>query len=67
MPPDGEALLTPVGRTGPVGVAIGHVRPGAPFRYSECQVRCASRLRHAQRAPRLHADVHEVLIGFARP
>ena len=32
--PDGEALLTLVGRTGPVPVSIGHVRPGTPFRYT---------------------------------
>jgi len=31
---DGQALLTLVGRTGPVEVAIGHVRPGTPFRYT---------------------------------
>ncbi len=32
--PDGEALLTLVGRTGPVEVSLGHVRPGTPFRYT---------------------------------
>ena len=32
--PDGVALLTLVGRTGPVKVAIGHPRPGTPFRYT---------------------------------
>ena len=32
--PDGEALLTLVGRTGPVDVSVGHVRPGTPFRYT---------------------------------
>ncbi len=32
--PDGEALLTLVGRTGPVPMSIGHVRPGTPFRYT---------------------------------
>ena len=32
--PDGEALLTLVGRTGPVEVSFGHVRPGTPFRYT---------------------------------
>ncbi len=32
--PDGEALLTLVGRTGPVEVSVGHVRPGTPFRYT---------------------------------
>ena len=32
--PDGQALLTLVGRTGPVAVAIGHPRPGTPFRYT---------------------------------
>ncbi len=32
--PDGEALLTLVGRTGPVPQAIGHVRSGTPFRYT---------------------------------
>jgi hypothetical protein len=31
---DGEALLTLVGRTGPVPMSIGHVRPGTPFRYT---------------------------------
>src|SRR5271166_645754 len=35
--------------------------------HGERQVRCAWRLRRKQRAPRLHAHVHEVLIGFARP
>jgi hypothetical protein len=32
--PDGEARLTLVGRTGPEEVAIGHERPGTPFRYT---------------------------------
>jgi hypothetical protein len=32
--PDGAALLTLVGRTGPVPMSIGHVRPGTPFRYT---------------------------------
>jgi len=32
--PDGESLLTLVGRTGPVPMSIGHVRPGTPFRYT---------------------------------
>jgi hypothetical protein len=32
--PDGEAMLTLVGRTGPVEVAVGHPRPGTPFRYT---------------------------------
>jgi hypothetical protein len=32
--PDGEALVTVVGRTGPEQVAIGHERPGTPFRYT---------------------------------
>jgi hypothetical protein len=32
--PDGEALLTLVGRTGPVPMSIGHVLPGTPFRYT---------------------------------
>jgi hypothetical protein len=32
--PDGRALLTLVGRTGPEEVAIGHERPGTPFRYT---------------------------------
>jgi hypothetical protein len=32
--PDGEALLTLVGRTGPQEAAIGHERPGTPFRYT---------------------------------
>ncbi len=32
--PDGEALLTLVGRTGPVEVSFGHVLPGTPFRYT---------------------------------
>jgi hypothetical protein len=32
--PDGQALLTLVGRTGPEEVAIGHERPGTPFRYT---------------------------------
>ena len=32
--PDGAALLTVVGRTGPEQVAVGHERPGTPFRYT---------------------------------
>ena len=32
--PDGEALLTMFGRTGPEQFAIGHQRPGVPFRYT---------------------------------
>jgi hypothetical protein len=32
--PDGQALITVVARTGPEEVAIGHVRPGTPFRYT---------------------------------
>jgi hypothetical protein len=32
--PDGEALITVVARTGPEEVAIGHERPGTPFRYT---------------------------------
>jgi hypothetical protein len=32
--PDGGALLTMFGRTGPEQVAIGHERPGTPFRYT---------------------------------
>ena len=32
--PNGQALLTLVGRTGPEEVAIGHERPGTPFRYT---------------------------------
>jgi hypothetical protein len=32
--PDGEALLTLVGRTGPVPMPIGDVLPGTPFRYT---------------------------------
>jgi len=32
--PDGQALLTLVGRTGPQEVALYHERPGTPFRYT---------------------------------
>ena len=32
--PDGGALLTMFGRTGPVQTAIGHERPGTPFRHT---------------------------------
>jgi hypothetical protein len=32
--PDGQALLTLVGRTGPQEVALHHERPGTPFRYT---------------------------------
>jgi hypothetical protein len=32
--PDGSALIRAVPRTGPEEVAIGHVRPGTPFRYT---------------------------------
>jgi hypothetical protein len=32
--PDGQALLTLVGRTGPEEVALYHKRPGTPFRYT---------------------------------
>jgi hypothetical protein len=32
--PDGQALLTVVGKTGPVRMAIGHVRSGTPFHYT---------------------------------
>ena len=32
--PDGEALLTMFGRTGPEQFASGHERAGAPFRYT---------------------------------
>jgi hypothetical protein len=32
--PDGGALLTMVGRTGPEQFAIGHERPGVPFHYT---------------------------------
>lgn len=32
--PDGAALVTVVGRTGPEQVAIGPERPGTPFRYT---------------------------------
>ena len=32
--PDGRALLTMFGRTGPEQIAIGHERPGTPFRYT---------------------------------
>jgi hypothetical protein len=32
--PDGEALLTMIGRTGPQEVALYHERPGALFRYT---------------------------------
>jgi hypothetical protein len=32
--PDGEALLTMFGRTGPEQFASGHQRPGTPFRYT---------------------------------
>jgi hypothetical protein len=32
--PDGQALLTMVGRTGPEEVALYHKRPGTPFRYT---------------------------------
>lgn len=32
--PDGRALLTLVGRTGPVPYGIGHPRPGTAFRYT---------------------------------
>jgi hypothetical protein len=31
---DGEALITVAGRTGPEEMAIGHERPGTPFRYT---------------------------------
>lgn len=31
---DGQALLTLTGKTGPVQFAVGHVRPGTPFRYT---------------------------------
>jgi hypothetical protein len=32
--PDGGARLTMFGRTGPEQFAVGHERPGAPFRYT---------------------------------
>jgi hypothetical protein len=32
--PDGQALLTMVGRTGPEEVTLYHERPGSPFRYT---------------------------------
>jgi len=32
--PDGQALLTLIGRTGPEEVALYHKRPGTPFRYT---------------------------------
>ena len=32
--PDGQALLTLVGRTGPEEIALYHKRPGTPFRYT---------------------------------
>jgi hypothetical protein len=32
--PDGQALLTLVGRTGPEEMALYHKRPGTPFRYT---------------------------------
>ena len=32
--PDGGALLSMFGRTGPEQIAIGHERPGTPFRYT---------------------------------
>jgi hypothetical protein len=32
--PDGSALITVVARTGPEEYAVGHLRPGTPFRYT---------------------------------
>lgn len=60
--PDGEALLTMVGRTGPVPTSIGHVRPGTPFHYTaNVHFDAHERLRQTQRTARLHADVHKGL------
>lgn len=51
--PDGGALLTMFGRTGPVQIAIGHERPGTPFRYTvdaHFDARGGSGKRNEQRA-----------------
>jgi hypothetical protein len=32
--PDGSGLITVVARTGPEEYAVGHLRPGTPFRYT---------------------------------
>ena len=47
--PDGGALLTMFGRTGPVQIAIGHERPGTSFRYT-VDARGGSGKRNEQRA-----------------
>ena len=51
--PDGGALLTMFGRTGPVQIVIGHERPGTPFRYTvdaHFDARGGSGKRNEQRA-----------------
>lgn len=51
--PDGQAFLTVVGRTGPVQVAVGHPRPGTPFRYTanvHFDARTGSGVRNERRA-----------------
>ena len=51
--PDGGALLTMFGRTGPVQIAIGHERTGTPFRYTvdaHFDARGGSGKRNEQRA-----------------
>jgi len=54
--PDGEALITVVARTGPEEVAIGHERPGTPFRYTanvRFDAHSGSGVRNERRACRL--------------
>jgi hypothetical protein len=51
--PDGQALLTLIGRTGPAQVAIGDRRPGTPFRYTanvHFDERSGSGMRNERRA-----------------
>jgi hypothetical protein len=51
--PDGGALLTMFGRTGSAQIAIGHERPGTPFRYTvdaRFDARGGSGKRNEQRA-----------------
>ena len=47
---------------GPEDVAIGHVRPGTPFRYTaNVHFDAHSGFGKRNEQTRLHADVHEIL------
>jgi hypothetical protein len=54
--PDGQALLTMVGRTGPEEMTLYHERPGSPIRYTanvHFDANSGSGMRNERRACRL--------------